>query len=342
MLHSYIAYIRVSTARQGIEGVSLDEQRRAITVWQNLHQATIEAWYVEIKTAGKRGRPVFDQVLRHLKRGQGKLGLIMHKIDRGARNLRDWADIGELIDQGIEVHFTHDDIDLHTRGGRLAADIQAVIAADYIRNLRDEVKKGIVGRLHQGLYPFKAPIGYRNTGRGRAKVPDPIRAPLIVAAFRRYASGTFTYATLADDLARLGLTQACGQPLRTSTIGKILHNRFYLGECVVRGVVYPGVHQPLVSQELFAAVQSVAKQRRRKFRQHHAFRYRRALICQRCQHCLVGELHKGNVYYRCHYCSGISVREDRVPECLADPNTAIRVSENADFSLIPFEKFDSP
>jgi hypothetical protein len=28
---------------------------------------------------------------------------VVHKIDRSARNLKDWADLGELIDQGIEV-----------------------------------------------------------------------------------------------------------------------------------------------------------------------------------------------------------------------------------------------
>ena len=32
-------------------------------------------------------------------------GVIIHKIDRSARNLRDWADLGELIDAGVLVHF---------------------------------------------------------------------------------------------------------------------------------------------------------------------------------------------------------------------------------------------
>ena len=73
---------------------------------------------------------------------QSSIGLIIHKVDRGARSLRDWADIGDLIDAGVDLRFAHDDLDLSTRGGRLTADIQAVIATDYIRNLREEVKKG--------------------------------------------------------------------------------------------------------------------------------------------------------------------------------------------------------
>ena len=340
MSNKFIAYIRVSTQKQNTNGVSLDEQRRAITEYATRHHLHIIQWFQEVTTAAKRGRPVFRAVMLDLAAGQGRLGLIMHKIDRGARNLRDWADIGEAIDLGITVRFAHDDIDLKTRGGRLTADIQAVIAADYIRNLREEVKKGIAGRLHQGLYPFRAPLGYRNMGSGKVKTPDPGTAPLIITTFRRYASGTYTYTTLATELSCLGLTQASGKPLNTSSIGKILHNPFYIGECLVRGNAYPGIHQPLITKDLFLAVQSVSKQRTRISRRRHSFRYHRALLCQSCQHFLTGESQKGRVYYRCHYCSGISVREDRIPEQLSTQSKKFTLNANMSFDLIPYEKFD--
>ncbi len=96
-------------------------------------------------------------MLRELRKGTAR-GVVIHKIDRSARNLKDWADLGELIDRGIEVHFANESLDLHSRGGRLSADIQAVVASDYIRNLREETKKGIYGRLKQGFYPLRAPI----------------------------------------------------------------------------------------------------------------------------------------------------------------------------------------
>src|SRR5256885_4492354 len=101
-------------------------------------------------------------------------GVIIHKIDRGARNLKDWADLGELIDSGIEVHFANEGLDLNSRGGRLSADIQAVVAADYIRNLREEAKKGFYGRLKQGFFPMPARIGYLDNGAGRPKTIDPL------------------------------------------------------------------------------------------------------------------------------------------------------------------------
>ena len=50
-------------------------------------------------------------MLKLLKLGKAA-GVIIHKIDRSARNLRDWADLGELIDQGIQVHFANESLDL--------------------------------------------------------------------------------------------------------------------------------------------------------------------------------------------------------------------------------------
>ena len=96
---------------------------------------------------------------------------------------------------GIELHFAHESIDLSSRGGRLSADIQAVVAADYIRNLRDEVRKGFYGRLKQGLYPLHAPLGYVDNGGGQVKTIDPLRGPLVVQAFELYSTGQWSLST---------------------------------------------------------------------------------------------------------------------------------------------------
>src|SRR5437763_16256389 len=152
-MYEYFGYIRVSTARQGEKGVSLQEQKEAIERYSHRYNLSMSQWFEERETAAKRGRPIFSQMLKFLRQGKAR-GVIIHKIDRSARNLKDWADLGEMIDAGIEVHFANESLDLHSRGGRLSADIQAVVAADYIRNLREATKKGFYGRIKQCLYPF--------------------------------------------------------------------------------------------------------------------------------------------------------------------------------------------
>ena len=132
-MKNFYAYIRVSTVKQGEHGISLQEQRSAIEAYARRHDLTIVQWFEEVETAAKRGRPMFSQMLSQLRRRKVD-GVIIHKIDRSARNLKDWSDIGELIDSGVEVRFAHESLDMQSRGGRLTAYIQAVIAADYVRN----------------------------------------------------------------------------------------------------------------------------------------------------------------------------------------------------------------
>jgi site-specific DNA recombinase len=146
---NYFSYIRVSTQRQGQSGTSLTEQLSAIENYARRYNLQITKQYEQRETAAKTGRPIFLEMLKALKQNKAD-GIIIHKIDRSARNLKDWAELGTLIDLGMEVHFANESLDLNSRSGRLSADIQAVVASDYIRNLREETKKGIYGRLKQG------------------------------------------------------------------------------------------------------------------------------------------------------------------------------------------------
>src|SRR2546428_760399 len=156
---------------------------------------------------------------------QGKVdGVIIHKIDRGARNLKDWADLGELIDQGIEVQFVNESLDLNSRGGRLSADIQAVVAADYIRNLREETRKGFYGRIKQGLYPLPAPLGYLDKGTGKVKELDPTKAPLVKKSFELYGSGRYSLDPLCEEMFRLGLRNRTSNKVTRAGLSVLLNN----------------------------------------------------------------------------------------------------------------------
>ena len=314
-MNKYFGYIRVSTAKQGERGVSLQEQKDAIVRYAQRNSLEITAWFEERETAAKRGRPVFTQMLKGLKRGKAA-GVIIHKIDRGARNLRDWADLGELIDQGIQVHFVNESLDLHSRGGRLSADIQAVVAADYIRNLREETRKGFYGRLKQGLYPLPAPIGYVDRGKGKPKEFDPVQAPLIKKAFELYATGRFNLDTLSEEMFRLGLKRKGGRVIPRSTLADMFRNPFYVGIIYVKRTqeVFPGIHRPLVSKSLFDKVQQILDGKSNTHALTHDFLFRRMLSCKQCNSTLVGERQKGHIYYRCHTtgCPTKCIREEEV------------------------------
>jgi len=311
----YFAYIRVSTQRQGQSGSSLQEQRDAIVAFAQRNNFYVAEWFEDRETAAKKGRTQFVRMVSSIEKGQAA-GAILHKIDRGARNLWDWARLQDLIDAGREVHFVHDNLDLTSRGGRLAADIQAVVAADYVRNLRDEVLKGVRGRLKQGLYPWPAPVGYLNCGGGKPKEIDPLKGPLVQLAFELYAAEGHSFDRLARELQKRGLCQPDGRALSLKGITTILRNPFYIGIIRVKktGEVFQGVHEPIVSVQLFRCVQAVIDGRVNRKVRKHDFAFRRLFTCGLCGHFLIGELQKGHVYYRCQtpMCPTTAVREDKV------------------------------
>lgn len=312
-MKEYYAYIRVSTTRQGERGSSLQEQRSAIENYAKRFGLCIKAWFEEQETAATRGRSVFNDMLGGLTRGKAD-GVISHKIDRSARNLRDWADLGELIDRGIEVHFANESLDLTSRGGRLSADIQAVVAADYIRNLREEVRKGFYGRLKQGFYPLPAPLGYRDEGGGKAKSIDPVAGPFVRLAFELYGTGQYNLDTVGDELYRRGLRSRTGRKVSRTGMSKMLGNPFYIGmiRLARTGESFQGAHEPLIRASLFAQVQNVLHARTKSQGLKHQYLYRKTVRCDRCGTTLIGEMQKGHTYYRCHArsCKGVSVREE--------------------------------
>jgi len=97
----FIAYYRVSTARQGASGLGLEAQRKAVadhldgSDWQLLGE------YTEVET-GKGSnalarRPQLREAIAHARRE--KAVLVIAKLDRLARNV---AFISELMEGGVE------------------------------------------------------------------------------------------------------------------------------------------------------------------------------------------------------------------------------------------------
>jgi DNA invertase Pin-like site-specific DNA recombinase len=330
------AYARVSTPRQGERGVSLIEQRDAIIRYAERHNLEITQWFEERESASKRGRPAFNQMLRLLRTGKTH-GVIIHKIDRGARNLEDWNDIGQLVDVGIDVHFATEGIDLKTTAGRLSADIQAVVAAHYSRNLREEVKKGLYGRLKQGFYPFRAPIGYLDQGSAKSKILDPIRAPLIKTAFELYGTGEYSLPTLATELFRQGLRNGGECKISVNGWATILKNPFYVGvmRIIKANETFKGNYQPLISVALFERIQQLLAGKRVNSIKRHVFTYSRIAQCATCKYSLIAEKQKGHIYYRCHNrafkspatCPKTSVREEELEDAVLSTLAGLRLND---------------
>ena len=133
-------------------------------------------------------------MLRYLKDAGDVDYVIVHKLDRLARNRADDVEINRAFDEaGVRLVSTSENID-QTPGGILLHGIMSSIAEFYSRNLANEVIKGMSEKARNGGTNGKAPLGYRNVrardAQGheiRTVELDPERAPLMRLAFTEQA-----------------------------------------------------------------------------------------------------------------------------------------------------------
>lgn len=80
----YVAYLRVSTARQGLSGLGLDAQRAAISTFVAQRGGTVAETFVEVESGKLNVRPELSKAL-HLAKVTGAT-LVIAKLDRLSRN----------------------------------------------------------------------------------------------------------------------------------------------------------------------------------------------------------------------------------------------------------------
>ena len=288
--------------------------------------------FVEKRSAKTPGRPIFEEMMRRVERGEAQ-GILCWKIDRLSRNPVDSGRVSWMLQQGtIAKITTHERIYL-PHDNVLLMSVEFGMANQYIRDLSVNVSRGLRAKARRGVYPSIAPLGYRNDVRTRSIIVDKKKAPVIRAAFELYAEGKSRYEDVARFLfengietgATRGWTKGGGKPLKREQIAFLLSNPFYAGRFRYAGEMYDGTHTPLVSRELFDRVQKVLKARSNANRppENNPQAYCGLLACGECGCSITAEekmktQQNGNthryVYYHCTKkrgkCGGAFVREE--------------------------------
>jgi hypothetical protein len=209
--------------------------------------------------------------------------------------------------------------------------IKVLMAKNYIDNLGEEVRKGMIEKARQGHWPTVAPVGYQNNLATHRIEPDPGRAPIIVKLFEWYASGEYSLKALTRKAAAVGLTNRTGgSPLVKAKIHQLLQNPIYYGDFFWLGQLHHGVHKPIISRDLFTRVQDVftAANHPRHTKRQHAFAG--IVTCGRCGCSFTAETKKGQyVYYHCtgHRgpCGNTYVREEELVRQFGEILKQIRI-----------------
>ena len=188
----FVAYYRVSTARQGASGLGLEAQQEAVRAYLNGGNWRLVAEVTEVESGKRNDRPKLAEAIRLCKLHGATL--IIAKLDRLARNV---AFISNLMESGVD--FTAVDF---PKANRLTVHILAAVA--------EHEREMISARTKAALQAAKARGKHLGGDRGNFADVRALGPAVSVAA--RAAKANERAALVAPIVKEL---QAAGASLRT-------------------------------------------------------------------------------------------------------------------------------
>jgi len=306
-------YVRVSTDEQKRKGYSLPEQEDRLLKHCDLNNIKVKGIFREDFSAKNFNRPEWKKLLSMLKRSSTKEvnNILFIKWDRFSRNIEyAYEMIGILrkhnatamaIDQPIDFEIPESTV-------MLAVYLAVPEAENARRSLN--TSNGMRRAKLMGRHPNRAPIGYINMTAPDGRkyiIPNESEAAIIKWAFEQLSKNAYSM----EEVRRM--VNAKGLQCSRSHFWKILHNPIYCGHISLftKGIEerqwVKGIHQPLISEDLFNDVQNVINTKR-KFasktdESNQMFILRKYLVCPICNKKLTGSFSKGKTkrypYYHC-------------------------------------------
>ena len=199
----YVAYLRVSTQKQGQSGLGLEAQRVAVEAFARQHGGAIQATYVEVESGKRSDRPKLQKALAAARKDRATL--LIAKLDRLARNV---AFIANLMDAGVEFSACAPPF-----ASRLTLHILSAVAEDEARRTSERTKAALAAAKARGVQ-LGSPIARKTIPSARAarsnyaaeanagtrKVVEDIRA-----------AGIHTLAAIARALEARGIKTPAGK-----------------------------------------------------------------------------------------------------------------------------------
>lgn len=219
-------YVRVSTERQVVEGVSLDDQRERLAAYCKLRRLEVVALVTDkgesaFKPLSKRpgGRKVLSLIAR-----KEVDAVVVLKLDRAFRNAVDALQTVEGWDKsGVAFHIADMDgqsVDTSTATGKMLLTFLAGMA-EFERNLTAERTTAALARKARNgdMRVGKPPFGWRYEGSALAEVPA---EQATIAAVRELRAKGVSLRSVCAELADLGHVNRAGGSFVPNQVERML------------------------------------------------------------------------------------------------------------------------
>lgn len=317
-----ILYRRVSTTDQKDFGNSLNDQKHKLRDFCNQNSIIIDKEYEEDYSAKNFIRPSFTELIKYASSNcKGIDFLLIHRWDRFSRNATDALNmIATFNNLGIEINSIEQWIDHQNPNQKMMLFIY--LGMPEVDNLlrSEKIKEGNRRALKEGRWVSKQPKGYipgRDVQGKPLMMPHPEIAHLVSELFNDYALGLYSQNELLK-LPKYKLLK-----LTRSNLSRMLKQIVYAGKIRIPAYkdeveeIVNGLHQPLISMEIFRKAQiqlsdrSRYKHKPKKINEHLPLRGQ--LKCSKCGSNLTGSGSKSKTgaihyYYHCNPKKGCGER----------------------------------
>ena len=232
-------------------------------------------------SGGDLNRPGLKELLRDIE--EKKIDSVLtYKIDRLTRSSKDFYALIEFFEKfGVSYVSVTERFDTSSSAGRLLRNIMLTFAQFEREMTGERIKDKLEQKAKRGFWNGSVPaIGYKKIDK--KLVVDNKKAPLVKEIFETFVKTGHFYESL--DFARKNgfCVYRTGKPISATGLFELLRNPVYIGKITWRGQYLPGIHEPIISEDLFQEAQNVIKDKPRKKRVYKEYTLSSLVKCSEC------------------------------------------------------------
>jgi len=268
MLHTGI-YVRVSTEEQAQEGYSIRAQEEKLRDYARIKEWPVYKIYMDEGISGKNitDRPAINEMITDIKEGKVK-NVLIFKIDRLTRSTADLISLIDLFNNhDCAFNSLTESIDTHSATGRMFIKIIGIFAEFERENIAERVRTGFERKAKEGyaLGTRYISYGYDRKKGEKIQTINETEAVIVREIFDMFLNKHMSYTKIAKNLNSRNIPTKSKSVWHAKTVVGVLTNCNYKGyvryavEDEKRNFEIKGLHEPIISEEIYDEVQELIK-----------------------------------------------------------------------------------
>jgi site-specific DNA recombinase len=217
-----VGYVRVSSDKQALGGVSLEAQTARVEAMATVQGVELAEVIIDAGESAKSlSRPGMTRLLAMIEAKDVKT-VIVAKLDRLTRSVRDLAELLERFERrGVALVSVSESLDTGTAAGRLVLNVMMSVAQWEREAIGERTRETLRHKKASGLRVGGIPFGFQLASDGRTLEPNAAETRLLERV-RSSRSAGHSLRKIAETLNQQGLRTRAGSAWRFQYVAALL------------------------------------------------------------------------------------------------------------------------